>query len=298
MTWAHDRGGDLPVPPRAGVTWGHGRCRGPGGRPAAAPVPSGRFPDRTLQRSGRRKLAESWCDEWRPGRHGGAGAAGFASRVGRGAPIPCAPVTPVSPTYRVALGVCAAVVRGWGQLEVSGLEALPATGPVLLAANHDSYWDPPTIGLAAMPRRQLHALAKDSLWRVPGLGAILDGMGQIPVRRGTGDIAALDRALAALREGAAVGIFLEGTRSLGRPLRAHSGFGRMAAAVPEAQVVCCAVSGTVDVARFPTRPRIRVRFFAPSDGAARAGERPGALGARLLEELRREAPRARAGRSY
>ena len=64
--------------------------------------------------------------------------------------------------YRITLRALTPVVRGWGRLEVSGLEHLPASGPVLLAGNHDSYWDPLAIGFAALGRRQIRALAKGS----------------------------------------------------------------------------------------------------------------------------------------
>src|SRR4029078_9946840 len=111
---------------------------------------------------------------------------------------------------------------------------------------------------------------------------ILNGMGQIPIDRGKGDQAALGHAIEALRAGACVGISPEGTRSLGRELRARSGIGRRAEAVPEAKVVCVAVSGTVDIARFPKRPRIRVRFFVPAGGGLAPGEAPPAFASRLL----------------
>jgi 1-acyl-sn-glycerol-3-phosphate acyltransferase len=199
--------------------------------------------------------------------------------------------------YRIAMAVCTPAVKWWGRLEVDGLEHLPAEGPVLLAANHDSYWDPVAIGIAGLPRRQIRALAKSSLWKVKGLGRVLDGMGQIPIDRGTGDTVAMQRAIDELRAGACIGIFPEGTRSLGRVLRARSGFGRLAEAVPEAQVVCVRVTGTVDIPRFPLhRPRVRVQFFTPAGGGLQPGERPGELPVRLLEEIRREAPIAIAGR--
>jgi 1-acyl-sn-glycerol-3-phosphate acyltransferase len=198
--------------------------------------------------------------------------------------------------YRVAMGICSPVVRRWGRLEVEGLDALPASGPVLLAGNHDSYWDPVAIGVAALPRRQIRALAKSSLWKIAGLGHVLDGMGQIPIERGRSDHAAIARAVEELRAGACIGIFPEGTRSLGRTLRARSGFGRLAAEVPEAEVVCVAVSGTVDIPRFPKRPRVRVRFFRPAGGGLAHGEEAAALAERLLEEIRSHAPIAVAGR--
>jgi 1-acyl-sn-glycerol-3-phosphate acyltransferase len=203
----------------------------------------------------------------------------------------------LSPMYRFAMAACAPVVRGWGRLEVSGLEHMPPTGPVLLAGNHDSYWDPISVGVAASSVRQIHALAKIELWKVPGLGPVLDGMGQIPIDRGAGDAHALDQAIQRLREGACIGVFPEGTRSLGRVLRARSGFGRLAAAVPSAEVVCCTVTGTTDIPRFPSpRPSVRVRFFRPAGGGLLEGESPGELSARLLEEIRREAPISVAGR--
>src|SRR5215218_2695175 len=128
-------------------------------------------------------------------------------------------------TYRVALGICMPIVRLWARLKVEGVEHLPATGPLLVVGNHDSYWDPVVVGIAAMKRRQIRALAKSSLWKVKGLDKVLDGMGQIPILRGSGDAGALDPAIAELRAGSCIGIFPEGTRSLGRTLRPRSGLG-------------------------------------------------------------------------
>jgi 1-acyl-sn-glycerol-3-phosphate acyltransferase len=196
----------------------------------------------------------------------------------------------VTPAFRAVMTAASPIVRGWGRLEVSGLEHLPAEGPVLLAANHDSWWDPIAVGTAAMEHRQIHALAKSTLWKYSLVGKVLDGMGQIPIERGKGDAQALERAIARLREGACIGIFLEGTRSAGRTLRARSGFGRIAEAVPEAEIVCCMVRGTVDVIRFPKRPQISVRFFRAAGGGRAPQESAAEFGARLLEEIRRAAP--------
>jgi 1-acyl-sn-glycerol-3-phosphate acyltransferase len=202
----------------------------------------------------------------------------------------------ISPTYRLAMAASTPAVKWWGRLQVSGLEQLPEDGPVLLAGNHDSYWDTVTIGIAGMPKRQIKALAKSSLWK-PGLGKVLDGMGQIPIERGKGDVNAIQRAIDELRAGACIGVFPEGTRSLGRELPARSGFGRLAEAVPEATIVCCSVVGTVDIPKFPrSRPRVAVRFFRPAGGGLQPGESHKDFGARLLAEMRAEAPIAHAGR--
>lgn len=201
------------------------------------------------------------------------------------------PAREPSPMYRVAMAVCRPVAR-WGRLEVEGLEALPESGPVLVAGNHDSHWDPVMIGIAGIRRRQIRALAKSDLWKVRGLAPVLNGMGQIPIERGAGDTAALSQAIEALRQGACIGVFPEGTRSRGKVLRARSGIGRLALEVPEAKLVLVAVEGTADLTGFPRRPRLRVRFFEPREGQARADEQPGELAVRLLAEIRELVPPA------
>jgi 1-acyl-sn-glycerol-3-phosphate acyltransferase len=202
---------------------------------------------------------------------------------------------PMTRTYRAALAIFRPVVRVWGRLEVEGLEHLPAEGPLLIVGNHDSYWDPVVIGLAAIRRRQIRALSKSSLWKVKGLNKVLDGMGQIPIVRGSGDADALDRAITELRAGSCIGIFPEGTRSLGRTLRPRSGLGRLVAAVPEATIVPTAVTGSTDIPRFPKRPRLHVRFLPPAEGL-RPGESPSDLAVRIVAEIRALAPIAQAGR--
>jgi 1-acyl-sn-glycerol-3-phosphate acyltransferase len=203
---------------------------------------------------------------------------------------------PFTHTYRAAMAVCVPIVSRWGRLEVEGLEVLPRGGPVLVVANHDSQTDPLAVGVAARKRRQIRALAKRELWNKPLLGRILDGMGQIPIERAAGDAGALVNAIAALREGACIGVFPEGTISVGRVLRARSGIGRLALEVPEARLVCVAVYGTTALARFPERPRIRVRFFEPASGQIDPSETAAGLSQRLLDEIRAIAPPVDAGR--
>ena len=195
------------------------------------------------------------------------------------------------------MALCAPIASWWGRMEVEGLEALPRSGPVLLAGNHDSNMDPVAVGVAARKHRQVRALAKASLWDVRGLGPVLNGMGQIPILRGEGDAGALDRAVEALRDGVCIGVFPEGTRSLGRTMRARGGIGRLAEAVPETKIVCVSVTGTVGYARFPKRPRVGVRFFAPTEGDYRLGEDHGEFAARLLEQIRADTPPVAAGRN-
>ncbi len=184
----------------------------------------------------------------------------------------------------------------WGRLRVSGLECIPADGPVLVVPNHDSQWDPVAVGVALRKRRHLRFLARANLWKIPGLGPVLYGLGQIPIERGAGDAGALAKATDALRDGAAVCIFPEGKLSRGERLRARSGVGRLATSCPGVTVVLCAVSGATDYARFPRRPRISVDLFEPRRSQPAPGEDHAELAERLLAELRERVPPTPAGR--
>jgi 1-acyl-sn-glycerol-3-phosphate acyltransferase len=201
----------------------------------------------------------------------------------------------IPPAYRAVMAAAGPIVRWWGRLEVTGLHHLPVHGATIVAANHDSAWDPVVIAVAARRQRQIRALAKASLWKFSLLRRVLDGMGQIPVRRGEADFNALDAAVQCLSDGGCLGIFPEGTRSQGRQLRARSGVGRLAQAVPEARIVCAAVSGAVDIARFPRRPRLKVTFFEPT-APPTPEESAIDLARRLTTELRAVAPVAASGR--
>ena len=172
-----------------------------------------------------------------------------------------------------------------------GLELLPLEGPLLVVGDHDSYWDTVAAGIAALKRRQIRALAKSSMWTNKLLGAVLTGMGQIPIERGSGDGGALDRAIEELRKGACIGIYPEGTRSLGRALRARGGVGQLARAVPEATILGIACNGTVAIPRFPrARPHVRVEFFEFDRPAIAPEESPQQYSTRLLAQLRQRAP--------
>jgi 1-acyl-sn-glycerol-3-phosphate acyltransferase len=203
----------------------------------------------------------------------------------------------MTPAYRRVLMAAYPGVVWWARLEVAGVDLLPLTGPLLLVGDHDSYWDTVATGIAAKPRRQIRALAKSSMWNNKLVGAVLTSMGQIPIERGSGDTRALDRAIEELRSGSCVGIYPEGTRSLGRVLRARSGVGYIARAVPEAPIIGVACSGTASIARFPGgRPRVRVEFFEFDKAEIELDESSEQYSTRLLAQLRARAPIEVAGR--
>jgi len=99
-------------------------------------------------------------------------------------------------------------LMGW---HIQGAENMPAEGPVILAINHQSIWDP-LVAASSLPR-QVSFMAKEELFSIPVLGTIFLKLGAFPVKRGQGDMNAIRQSLAILKEGRVLGLFPEGTRS-------------------------------------------------------------------------------------
>ena len=270
-----------------GITKAGARPRPPAAGRGGLPLP----PQPCGRRSARAPPARP-----RPRDHGG-GLTASPDRIQVACGAMADRIERITPAYRGVMIASTPGVVWWGRLHVTGLELLPLEGPLLLVGDHDSYWDTVTAGIAALDRRQIRALAKSSMWKNRLLGAVLTGMGQIPIDRGSGNTGALDRAIEELRNGACIGIYPEGTRSLGRVLRARSGVGYMARAVPEATIIGGACSGTVAIPRFPrSRPHVRVEFFEFDRPAIAPEESPQQYSTRLLAQIRQRAPIEVAGR--
>ena len=96
------------------------------------------------------------------------------------------------------------------RLKVYGKDRVPLEGGVVLASNHYSWLDPAALG-AASPRL-INYMAKVEAHRVPGLGQVIRAFGTISVRRGESDREAVRLMREIVREGGALGLFVEGTR--------------------------------------------------------------------------------------
>ncbi|MEV1074467.1 lysophospholipid acyltransferase family protein [Micromonospora parva] len=164
--------------------------------------------------------------------------------------------------------------------QVEGLHNVPATGPVILASNHLSFFD--SIFIPLIVSRRVTFVAKAEYFTGTGLkGRLMKmffvGTGTIPVDRSGGQAAraALDTQLRVLRAQGVAGIYPEGTRSPdGRLYRGKTGVARLA--LESGAVVVPVAMLNADELQPPGRllPRVgqvRVRFGAPLDFSRYAG---------------------------
>jgi 1-acyl-sn-glycerol-3-phosphate acyltransferase len=170
---------------------------------------------------------------------------------------------PAEPWMRLAETVTLPPIALWFRWRFEGLSHIPAQGPVLVACNHISYLDPLAHGyFVEKARRRPRFLAKVELYKNPILRAVLRGAKQIPVRRGSGERAPVEAALAALRAGEVVMVYPEATVTRNEdfsPMQGKTGIARLALAsgVP---VVPLAVWGTQRVWQ---RGKRSLRFGRP-----------------------------------
>jgi 1-acyl-sn-glycerol-3-phosphate acyltransferase len=164
-------------------------------------------------------------------------------------------------------------------------EYVPETGPVILASNHASYLDPPLV--CAGIRRPVCTLARESLFRNPISGAILRSWSVLPVDRDGGSAKGLRVIMDRLRQGSAILLFPEGTRTYDGNLQpARAGLG-LIIIKSDAPVVPVRLVGTYEAfgrhRRFPRPHRIALIYGPPIDFDALRAEAKTAPKPRLKE---------------
>jgi 1-acyl-sn-glycerol-3-phosphate acyltransferase len=177
-------------------------------------------------------------------------------------------------------------VRVVARLRVYGAERVPRDGGVVIAFNHFHWVDPPAFG-AASPRT-VYFMAKIEAHRIPGLGQLIRAFGTFSVRRGESDREAVRLMRQIVRDGHALGLFVEGTRQRsGRPGQAQPG-AAMVAIQEGVPVVCAAVHGTETWKLGNFRP-VSVAWGEPMtfEGLPRNGKGYRAASAEIEQELHR-----------
>lgn len=113
--------------------------------------------------------------------------------------------------YRFLYAVVRPFVGLYYPMKFIGRENIPEGG-ALVCGNHSSAVDPFFLAFALGPKRQIRAMAKESLLKIFFIGKLLKLVGTFPVRRGASDIHAIKYALEELNKGEYVVLFPEGTR--------------------------------------------------------------------------------------
>jgi len=126
--------------------------------------------------------------------------------------------------YNIFYNLSKFLARVFFGLRVIHPERMPESGPLIIAVNHSSFVDPPLAGICS--RRGVYYLARKSLLKWPVFGPLFPAMNVIPVDRDGHDMTALREVIHKIREGNAVVLFPEGTRSPdGRLQPARAGIG-------------------------------------------------------------------------
>jgi 1-acyl-sn-glycerol-3-phosphate acyltransferase len=172
------------------------------------------------------------------------------------------------------------------RLRVYGADRVPAEGGLVVAANHFSWIDPPALGQACP--RTLYFMAKVEAHRVPGLGQLMRSFGAFSVRRGESDRDAVRMMRQIVRDGHALGLFVEGTRQRsGEPGPVQPG-AAMVAINEDVPVICAAIRGSHEW-RLGNFAPVSLAWGQPLsfDGLPRGGKGYKEASAEIERELRR-----------
>jgi 1-acyl-sn-glycerol-3-phosphate acyltransferase len=159
-------------------------------------------------------------------------------------------------------------------LEVTGVENIPAKGPVIIATNHVSMADPPLLA-SSMPR-PLRYMAKQELFKHPFFASIITQLGAFPIERGAPDRAAIRKALSIVENGEVLVIFPEGSRGDGITLGAPEKGVSLIAQKSGAPIVPGYIDGTHLLLQKGSskvkKTRLKVHFGKPIDSTAFTGK--------------------------
>jgi 1-acyl-sn-glycerol-3-phosphate acyltransferase len=164
-------------------------------------------------------------------------------------------------------------------------ERVPLKGPVILAANHESFLDPPLVGCGL--DREINYLARKSLFRYPVLSWVLRAVNAVPVDRDGGGASGLRAIMDRLEKGGGIILFPEGTRTPdGKLQTARSGIG-LTIIKSEAPVVPVRVFGTYEAwgrhVKFPRPHPVAVKYGRPMNFERLRAEAKTCSKARLKE---------------
>jgi 1-acyl-sn-glycerol-3-phosphate acyltransferase len=171
----------------------------------------------------------------------------------------------MNPVYFIGWSFFRLMYATYFRWRVFNAARVPLSGPVILASNHASFLDPPLVGSGL--HRPINYLARESLFRYPGIGWLLRKWNSVPVDRDGGGAAGLRAILDRLLAGGAIILFPEGTRTKDGKLQpVRSGIG-LTVIKSDAVVIPVRTFGTFEAYgrnhKFPRPFRVAVKYGEP-----------------------------------
>lgn len=122
--------------------------------------------------------------------------------------------------YRASKWLARLILRVFFGYRHSGSDNIPPGGPLIIASNHSSYWDPVSVGAAVL--RPIHFIAKQELFKNSLFGGLISFYHAVPIRRGGMDWRGVEVLKKILSDNGALIMFPQGTRRpegspLGKP---------------------------------------------------------------------------------
>lgn len=165
------------------------------------------------------------------------------------------------------------------RLQIQGAEKVPQSGGLIAVSNHASYFDPPI--LSNCVGRPVAFMAKEELFNIPVFKQGIRLYGAYPVKRSTGDRAALRSAIAAVESGWIAAVFLQGTRSADAKITAPKPGAAWIAAKAQVPLLPVSIWGTEKIltkgSSFPKPVPLTVRIgdvIAPPPSTKKADLQP------------------------
>jgi 1-acyl-sn-glycerol-3-phosphate acyltransferase len=155
--------------------------------------------------------------------------------------------------------------RAYFGLELSGIENIPASGPLIVTPNHQTYADPALVTIPV--RRRVYYMAWNRLFEIPVFSWLIRRLRAFPVRIDSADPSSMREAVRLLTAGHVLMIFPEGERTLtGKVERFKLGAFRLAATlrVPVLPVTIAGGHAAWPPGRvLPGRGRISITYHPP-----------------------------------
>ncbi len=168
--------------------------------------------------------------------------------------------------YSFLKKIISPIIKFFWVAEIEGLHNIPKDGAVIIASNHESYFD--FLCFASISPRKVHYLAAEKFFENKIWNVLMQLTGQIKVDRKNHNKSKVHQQVySALYQGRVIGIFPEGTRSPdGKLLKAFTGVAKFALN-SKTPVIPVGMTGTYEIMsrhdKFPKFKKAKIKIGEP-----------------------------------